>query len=86
VLRAGLERRKYTLQGYTAGCLQYHELISSEVLSQEWGKRKGVGSSHQPMLKRPGVWLERRHEVADSSQQLGVKVHQRLSDLLVQPG
>src|SRR3954463_13655728 len=49
VLRASFERRKYTLQRPSAGCLQSDPLVSPKVLRKQRGQALRIGCGAQPM-------------------------------------
>ena len=85
VNRATRERRKYTLQGYSAGCLQDYQLIASQMRSQKRRQRQRISSREQPVAERSGVGFECRNEFPDGSEHFGMQIHQRCGNLLVQP-
>jgi hypothetical protein len=84
VLRAGLQRGKYTLKRDATGCLEHHQLVAPEVLGQDRRQGRWVGRRDKAVAKGAGVRLERRNEVADGGQELGVQVHQRFGNLAME--
>src|SRR4051794_12366562 len=76
VLRAGLERRKYTLQGHAAGCLQYHDLVSPEMLSESRPQLHRVAGGDETVPQRPRVGLESGHKLPHRREQLRVELYQ----------
>src|SRR4051794_27415443 len=86
VLRAGLERRKYTLQGHATGCLQHHDLVSPEMLSESRAQLQWVAGGDETVPQRPGVGFESRHKLPHGGEQLGVQLNQLVCYLPMQPG
>src|SRR3954447_14896082 len=52
VLRASFERRKYTLQRHSAGCLEYDHFVSPKVLRKQRRQAQWISCGDQPMPER----------------------------------
>jgi hypothetical protein len=84
VLRAGLERRKYTLQRHPAGCLEHDHFVTPEMLGKERGQAQGIRGCEKSMAQGSRERLESGHEIAHRRQELRVEIDQCFGNLSMQ--